>query len=77
MTLVPLGTIFMFVVYGHGSVLLWHLCNTGILHTTNFVDDIVFSHNAPYSTPPVFLISERITLKPKLLHQFQPNFAHW
>ena len=35
--------IFMRVVYGRGSILLWQRCDT--LCTSGFVDDVIFSHN--------------------------------
>jgi len=33
------------VARGHGSLLPWRHCNT--LRTSGFVDDVMFSHNAP------------------------------
>ena len=37
--------IFVHVVYGHGSVLVWWSCNT--LCTSGFVDDVSLSCNGP------------------------------
>jgi len=37
--------IFVLVVYGRGSVLLWWCSDT--LCTSDFVDDVIFSYNGP------------------------------
>ena len=40
-------SIFVYVAYGHGSVLLRSRCDT--LCTSGFVDNIMFFYNGPYN----------------------------
>ena len=39
----PIFTIFLYITYGRGTVLLWQRCDR--LYTSSFMDDVMFAQN--------------------------------
>jgi len=68
------------------QVLLWQWRDT--LHTSNFVDDVFFSHNEPYHASCKFISSESVTTETIALvltkfcssiqiSKYASSVAHW